>query len=260
MTSVAAASGVSDPLDLRGRVCLVTGATGGIGQAVVRRFHAAGATTIVHYLRSAGTASALVAELDDAGGGRAAVEQANLAREDETIALLDRVRERHGGIDVVVHCASMGTFKPLLDTRPAHWDLTLGVHARAFWVIAMQARSFVRPGASLVALSSLGGRAFTPGYGAVGVAKAALEAVVRYAAAELAPLDVRVNGIAGGPVHGARLEGSPHHAAIAATAAGRPGGRFGTPDEIADVALFLASPLARWVRGQVLVVDGGFSL
>jgi NAD(P)-dependent dehydrogenase (short-subunit alcohol dehydrogenase family) len=260
MTALAAAPQAVDPLDMRGRVCLVTGATGGIGQAVARRFHAAGATTVVHYLRSADTARALAAELDVASDGRLQVEQANLAREEESAALLDRVRERNGGIDVVVHCASMGTFKPLLDTRPAHWDLTLGVHARAFWMIAMQARSSLRPGASLVALSSLGGRAFTPAYGAVGVAKAALEAVVRYAAAELASHDVRVNGIAGGPVTGARLEGSPHHAAMAAAAAQRPGGRFGTPDEIADVALFLASPLARWIRGQVLVVDGGFSL
>ena len=260
MTAIETVVRATDALDLRGRVCLVTGATGGIGQAIVRRFHGAGATVVAHYLRSAAAATALAAELDARDDGRLRVEQANLAREEEAASLLARIRERHGGLDVIVHCASMGTFKPLLETRPAQWDLTLGVHARAFWVLAMHARPALRPGASLVALSSLGGRVFTPAYGAVGVAKAALEAVVRYAAAELAPLDVRVNGIAGGPVSGARLEGSPHHAAMTAAAAQRPGGRFGTPDEIADVALFLASPLARWIRGQVLVVDGGFSL
>jgi len=69
-----------------------------------------------------------------------------------------------------------------------------------------------------------------------------------------------VNAIAGGPVEGDRLRGSPIYAELAAAAAVRPGGRFAAPEELADVALFLASPLARWVQGQTITVDGGFSL
>jgi NAD(P)-dependent dehydrogenase (short-subunit alcohol dehydrogenase family) len=145
-------------------------------------------------------------------------------------------------------------------TKTSHWDLTMAVHTRALWLCARSARELLGPGSSVIALSSLGGRRFTPAYGAVGVAKAALEGLVRYLAAELDGAGVRVNGIAGGPVEGERLRTSPAYAAIRAAAAERPGGRFAAPEELADAALLLASPLARWIQGQVIVVDGGFSL
>jgi len=258
--SAAAVPTAAHPLDLTSRTCVVTGATGDVGQAVARRLRACGASLVLHYLRNADAARALAAELCRKESGRIEVQQANLARDDEIEALVSNVIARFGVIDVVVHCASMGTFAPLMQTKPSHWQLTLDVHARAFWQLAARAPRFVRSGGSLIALSSLGGRIVTPHYGAVGVAKAALEAVVRYAAAELAPHGIRVNAIAGGPVNGARLRGSPAHPALVMAAEQRPGGRFGEPGELADVALFLASPLARWIQGQVIVVDGGFSL
>ncbi|HEU5208065.1 MAG TPA: SDR family oxidoreductase [Longimicrobiales bacterium] len=244
-------------LDLSGRRVLVTGATGGIGRAVCTRFSECGARIAVHYLRDADGAHAISEALqpDDC-----LVAQANLADEGEALALLGTIERAWGGLDTIVHCASMGTFRPLLDTRASHWDLTHAVHTRALWLLARGAAPAMPPGSAIIALSSLGGRRAMPAYGAVGVAKAALESLVRYLAAELAVRDVRVNAIAGGPVEGERLRGSPVHGALRAEATQRAGGRFATPFEIADVALFLASPLARWVQGQTIVVDGGFSL
>jgi enoyl-[acyl-carrier protein] reductase III len=246
-----------DVLDFSDRRVLVTGATGGIGRVVSRRFSECGARVIVHYLRDAEGAHTLAAALP---AGTATVLQANLADSAEVERLTDAAVAQWDGLDVIVHCASLGTFRPLLDTRTSHWDLTHAVHTRALWQCAQRAAGALAPGSSIVALSSLGGRRFTPAYGAVGVAKAALESLVRYLAAELAPGGVRVNGIAGGPVEGERLRASPFYPQIAAAAAQRPGGRMASPEEIADVALFLASPLSRWVQGQVMVVDGGFSL
>lgn len=251
------ASALGDALHLEGRRVLVTGATGGIGRAVCARFAACGARLLVHYLRSADAAEEIAAARPS---GTAAVLQANLASETETEELLQRALEQWDGLDVIVHCASMGTFRPLLETRTSHWELTHQVHTRALWLLARGARDAMPSGSAIVALSSLGSRRAMPAYGAVGVAKAGLEALVRYLAAELGPRGIRVNGIAGGPVDGERLRGSPAHDALQAAAAGRTGGRFGAPEEIADVALFLASPLARWVQGQTLTVDGGFSL
>jgi enoyl-[acyl-carrier protein] reductase III len=248
------------PLDLTGQLCLVTGGSGGIGQAVCARMHAAGATVIVHYLRNAAGAQQLAASLGGAANERILVRQANLARDDEVLGLIDGIAAEHGRIHTILHCASLGTFKPLVQTRPSHWDLTMAVHTRALWLLASRAPEHMAAGGCIIAMSSLGASRFTPCYGAVGVAKAALEGLVRYLAAELSGGGFRVNGVAGGPVLGERLQQSPAHAAMVAAAAARPGGRFGDPAELADVALFLASPLARWIQGQVIVVDGGFSL
>lgn len=247
-------------LDLSGGSCLVTGGSGGIGEAVCARMHAAGATVVIQYLRNCDGAQRLADRLGGAARERVAVHQANLARDDEVDAFIDAVIAGHGRIRTIVHCASMGTFKPLVQTRPSHWDLTMAVHTRALWLLARRAPDLLTEDASIIALSSLGAHRFTHSYGAVGVAKAALEGLVRYLAAELDGRGIRVNGIAGGPVTGERLRASPLHAAAMAAAAERPGGRFGDPAELADVALFLASPLARWIQGQVIVVDGGFSL
>jgi enoyl-[acyl-carrier protein] reductase III len=244
-------------LDLTGRRVLVTGATGGIGRAICARLGASGARVVVHYLREAERARAIA---DGLSGGSALVLQANVAQEAEVAELLDAVKQQWNGLDAIVHCASMGTFRPLMDTRPSHWDLTHAVHTRALWLLARGAAASMAPGSSIIALSSLGGQRAMPAYGAVGVAKAALEGLVRYLAVELAPRGIRVNGIAGGPVEGERLRGSPVYDRMKAAAAERAGGRFALPEEIADVALFLASPLARWIQGQTIVVDGGFSL
>ncbi|HSJ14515.1 MAG TPA: SDR family oxidoreductase [Longimicrobiales bacterium] len=244
-------------LDMSGRRVLVTGGTGGLGRAMCTRFAACGARVLVHYLRDADGARALAASLPP---DSAAVLQANLAAEDEVDTMVAAALAEWDGLDVIVHCASLGTFGPLLETRTSHWELTHAVHTRALWLIARRAAADMPPGSAIVALSSLGGQRAMAAYGAVGVAKAALEGLVRYLAAELAPRGIRVNGIAGGPVEGERLRGSPIYRELRAAAAARAGGRFATPEEIADVALLLASPLARWVQGQTLAVDGGFSL
>jgi enoyl-[acyl-carrier protein] reductase III len=251
---------VSPRIDFTDRVCVVTGATGGLGSALCERFHAAGATVVIHYLRNADRARGLAGRLGGPKSERVLVLQANLAEEAGIEELIGRVGDRLGRIDTLVHSASLGAFQPLTAMETAHWDLTMAVHTRALWLCACSARDLLLPGSSVIAISSLGARRFTPAYGAVGVAKAALEGLVRYLAAELDLSGVRVNGIAGGPVSGERVRSSPVHAALAAAAAERPGGRFAAPEELADAAVLLASPLARWIQGQVIVVDGGFSL
>lgn len=248
------APALGNALSLHGKVALVTGATGDIGTAVTRRLQQAGAQVAVHYLRRAEQAAALAHAPDH-------VFQANLAAENEVVRLVHDVAARLGAIDTLIHCASIGTFTPILATRAAHWDRTLEVHARAFWLLGVHAgEALARSGAgTLIAVSSLGARRFTPAYGAVGVAKGALEAAVKYLAAELGPR-VRVNAVAGGPIEGERLRHSPFYDALRAAAAERVCGRFGRPEEIADVVLLLATPLTRWIHGQVLVADGGFTL
>jgi enoyl-[acyl-carrier protein] reductase III len=247
------------PVSLMDGIALVTGGSGGIGSSVCRRLSGAGISVAINYLRNREKAEALLKSLRGSGGD-AEVFQANVGKADEVARLTEMVIDRFGRIDFLVHCASLGTFSPTVSTRASHWDLTFAVHTTAFWECARSFSEIMPSGGSMVAVSSLGARRFTPEYGAVGVAKGALETLVKYLAVELGTAGIRVNAICGGPVDGERLRTSPRFSEIEEEAKRRPSRRLGTAEELADVALFLVSPQARWVQGQVIVVDGGFTL
>jgi enoyl-[acyl-carrier protein] reductase III len=119
----------------------------------------------------------------------------------------------------------------------------------------------MRPGSSIVGLSSLGSQRVLDNYVLVGTSKAALESLVRYLAVELAPRGIRVNAVSGGVVETGALEHFPNREQMLEMARSRtPAGRMVEPDDIADAVEFLCSPAAEMVRGQTLIVDGGFSL
>jgi NAD(P)-dependent dehydrogenase (short-subunit alcohol dehydrogenase family) len=112
-----------------------------------------------------------------------------------------------------------------------------------------------------VAVSSLGSRRAVPAYGALGPTKAALEAIVRQCAFELAPRGVRVNAVNGGLIETGSIEKFPDAQKMKERSVQRtPAGRLGTPEEIAEIVLFLAGISSRWINGQTLVADGGFSI
>jgi enoyl-[acyl-carrier protein] reductase III len=115
-------------------------------------------------------------------------------------------------------------------------------------------------GSSIVAISSLGAQRVLDNYTLVGTSKAALEALVRYLAVELAPRGIRVNAVSGGVVETGALEHFPNREAMLEIGASNPAGRLVAPEDIAGAVAFLCSPDAEMVRGQILVVDGGFSL
>jgi len=169
--------------------------------------------------------------------------------------------ESQGPWDVVVHNAATGVIRPALETEDKHWDWTLGANARALLSLARAAAPTMPKGSSIVGISSLGSIRVLENYVLVGTSKAALESLIRYLAVELAPREIRVNAVSGGVVETGALEHFPNKDEMIAAAQKRtPAGRMVRPSDIADVVVFLCSPEADMIRGQTIIVDGGYSL
>jgi enoyl-[acyl-carrier protein] reductase III len=167
--------------------------------------------------------------------------------------------EALGPLDVLVHNAATGVIRPALETEDKHWDWTMNANARALLQLARAAAPQMPAGSSIVAISSLGAQRVLDNYVLIGTSKAALEALVRYLAVELAPR-IRVNAVSGGVVETGALEHFPNREAMLAAGRANPVGRIVEPDDIAGAVAFLCSADAAMVRGQTLIVDGGFSL
>lgn len=248
-------------MNLEGQVALVTGGTRGIGRSISERLVADGARVVALYRGNDEAAEAFRAAT--AGNGKVVdVVRANVLDADAVGAAVDHVGKTYGRLDILIHNAALGSFKPILDVKLNHWDLTMNVVARALLEIVRRALPLMEGrDARVVAVSSLGSSRVIPSYGAIGVSKAALEALVRYLAAELAPRGIRVNAVAGGLVETDGVRAAPHFEKMKADAVSRtPAGRIATPEDLADAVILLTDPRARWIVGQTIVADGGRSL
>lgn len=244
--------------DLAGKRALVTGGTRGIGLAISSALAREGAHVTMGYRTDAASAERAVTAIRAEGGSASAVAR-NLAVPEEVRALVEEACGEEG-LDVLVHDAALGSFKPVLDLKPNQWDLTLSVNARALLLLVRAAEARMRAGGRVLAISSLGSARVVPSYGAIGVSKAALEALVRSLAAELAPRGITVNAVSAGLVETDGVKLHPAFDALREAAIARsPSGRLTTAEEVAGAVLLLASPLAAGITGQVLVVDGGLS-
>ncbi len=241
---------------LRGGTVLVTGGSRGIGKAIALELARAGAARVaIGYLRSDRAAEETAAELR-ALGAEPLLVRGNISSK----RVLEQVAEL-GPLAALVHNAATGVARPALETDARHWDWTLNANARALLQLASVAVPAMAPGSSIVAISSLGSSRVLKNYTLVGASKAALEALVRYLAVELAPRGIRVNAVSGGLVETGALEHFPNREEMLRMGRERtPAGRMVTPEDIAGVVAFLLSPAAEMIRGQTIIVDGGFSL
>jgi enoyl-[acyl-carrier protein] reductase III len=239
-----------------GASVLVTGGSRGIGRAIALRFAELGAARVaIGYLRNDRAAEETAEELRSAGAEPLLV-RGNVASE-----RVAREAAELGPFDVIVHNAATGVIKPALETEDKHWDWTLSANARALLSLARAAAPEMKAGSSIVGVSSLGSTRVLENYVLVGVSKAALEALVRYLAVELAPRGIRVNAVSAGVVETGALDHFPNREQMISDSLKRtPAGRLVGPGDLAEAVCFLCSPGADMVRGQTLVVDGGFSL
>jgi enoyl-[acyl-carrier protein] reductase III len=238
----------------------ISGGTRGIGLAIAKRFTADGVASgkpmriALGYMRNDSAAEEAAAELRGLGV------DATLVRGNITSKrVLDEVAAL-GPLDVLVHNAATGVIRPALETDEKHWDWTFDANSRALLELAKVAAPKMPKGSSIVAISSLGSQRVLENYGLVGTSKAALESLVRYLAVELAPRGIRVNCVSGGVVETGALDHFPNRDDMLRAGRANPVGRLVTPEDMAGAVAFLCSADADMIRGQTLIVDGGFSL
>ncbi len=247
--------------DLKGKVALVTGGSRGIGRAIAVRLAEAGADVAINYLRQRTAAEETVA-LIETQGSRALAIRANVGEPEVIPAMIAEIAQKFGRLDILISNAASGVLKPALELNEKHWHWTMDINAGTLLPLSQHAVPLMRPqGGHIIAVSSLGSVRAIPNYAAVGASKAALESLIRHLAVELASRGVNVNAVSAGVVDTDALKHFPNRELLLeASRAKTPTGRLTTPEDVADIVLFLCSPLARQIQGQTIVVDGGYAI
>jgi len=243
---------------LRGKIALVTGAQQGIGRGIALAFAREGADIAVNYLDDRVEAEKVMREVC-AAGQRAVLVQADVARPTDAQTMVAQVLSELGGLDVLVNNAGVYPRVPFLEMRETDWDLVLDVNLKGgFFCAQAAARAMVAAGrrGSIINMASQAIRGAVRGvhYSA---SKGGVVAMTRATALELAPHGIRVNAIAPGLTDTAQPRYGNNEDELAAMARAVPLGRMAQPDDIASVAVFLASDDARHVTGQTVHVNGG---
>ncbi|MBP3952358.1 enoyl-[acyl-carrier-protein] reductase FabL [Bacillus suaedae] len=247
---------------MENKVALVTGSSRGIGKNIALKLANKGYDIVINYARSKQAALDTAKEIE-ALGQRALVVKANVGKPDKIKELFEQIDEHFGRLDILVNNAASGVLRPLMELEESHWDWTMDINSKALLFCAQEAarRMEKNGGGHIVSLSSLGSIRYLKNYTTVGVSKAAVEALTRYLAVELAEKGIVVNAVSGGAVDTDALTHFPNREELLADAASRtPAGRIVEADDLANTVLFLLSEEAKMIRGQTIIVDGGISL
>jgi len=247
-------------VSLEGKVALVTGGGRGIGRAIALKLASQGADIIVNFFRRRSTAEQTAKDIE-ALGVKAEVIRANVGEQAKIDEMFDMIGNKFGRLDILINNAASGVGRPVVDIDVKAWEWTMDINARACLLCAQRAAKLMEGrGGKIVSISSLGSFLVWPTYAIVGVSKAALEALTRYLAIELAPRGICVNAVAASAVETEALKFYFDEGLNEDNIPVTPAGRIVNPEDVANVVAFLCSEEAFMIRGQTIIVDGGFSV
>ena len=245
---------------LAGKVAVVTGASKGIGAGIAKGLGAAGAAVVVNYASSREGAERVVAEITRKGGKAVAV-QGDVSKAADVERLFAETKKAFGSVDVLVNNAGIFQFDPLEQATEDEFHREFNTNVLGpILAIREAVKHFPAEGGSVINISSVASFSAMPTSVVYSATKSALDSVTRVLAAELGPKKIRVNAINPG---GVETEGTHRIGVIGSDfekemVAKTPLGRLGQPDDIAGVAVFLASPDSGWLTGQTIAASGGY--
>lgn len=247
-------------IDLSGKTALITGASQGIGAQTARTFHAAGATVVLNHPGLSGTtadAEALAATLNAARPGCAIAIAADVARPEQVRAMMAEVQEKLGGLDYLINNAAIIRDRTLSKMSQEEWDAVLNVNLSGVFHCCKHALEIMRDHGAIVSFGSIAAIQGFFGQANYAAAKAGVQAMMRVLSREGARRGIRANAVAPGVIDTSMAATIPE-AVRAEMLKNVPLGRFGTVEEVAQVVLFLCSPLASYVTGQTIEINGGW--
>lgn len=253
---------------MRGKTLVISGGSRGIGRAIVEKFAEIGVDIAFTYNKSAEEAEKMAAELASTHGIKVKAYPLDILEPDQYKELFKKIDEDFERIDFFISNAIIsgrsvvGGFAPFMRLKPKGLNNIYTATVLAFVVGAQEAAKRMEKtgGGSIISLSSTGNLVYTPNYAGHGNSKAAVETMVKYAAAELGEKNIRVNAISGGPIDTDALKAFPNYEEVKAEVERRsPLNRMGMPEDLVGAALLLCSDQAGWLTGQTIVIDGGTS-
>jgi glucose 1-dehydrogenase len=249
-------------VQLENKVAIVTGASSGIGKAIALTFAGEGAATTVNYRSNAENAEDVVEQIEDAGGKALAV-RADVTVQEDVENLVHKTVEEFGRLDVMVNNAGIEDRMPFLETPLEVWNKVIAVNLTGAWLgCQVAAGQMVEQGGPgrIINISSIHEERSMPTNSPYCAAKGGLRMLTRTIAVELAPYGITVNNVAPGAVEtpiNQNLKENPDQ--MEELLSGIPLGRMGQPEEVADLALYLASDASAYVTGSTFFMDGGLS-
>lgn len=250
-------SALDNPFSVAGQNVLVVGGTRGIGRAIALRLARGGARVIANYVRSEESAKSLA---EAAAAEQLQIEpiRADVSMDKGREQLIAEVSARAASLHTIVFAAATGVHKDLAQVSGRHFDFVVALNVRAFLLLVQGLLPAMTAGGSIIALSSEGAGRVMPHYGLVSASKAALEALCRQWAVELAPQGIRANTLSPGAVRTDAWRALPEaEDRLAAAASNTPRGSLVSAEEVALVAQFLCASASAGITGQTIVVDAG---
>jgi 7-alpha-hydroxysteroid dehydrogenase len=252
--------------NMKGKTLLISGGTRGIGKAIVYAFAEKGVNVAFTYNSNEEIANDIARDIENKYGVKSRGYKLNILEPDEYKEVFKQFDADFDRIDffisnaIISGRAVVGGFGPFMRLKPKGLNNIYTATVDAFVVGAQEAAKRMEPngGGSIISMSSTGNLVYTPNYAGHGTNKAAVETMVRYAAAELGGMGIRVNAVSGGPIDTDALKAFPNYEEVKAEVVARsPLNRMGEAEDLTGACLFLCSEGASWVTGQTIVVDGG---